>query len=72
MKSLNYSISIGGIDILASYITKWFDTGQVSSEKYPKTFHPVIHFQSEIGWQHLFTGLLILTISILVPILQIW
>ena len=44
------------IDTLATCLTEWLDTGTVSPEKYPKSLHPVIHFQSEIGWHHMFAG----------------
>ena len=43
-------------DTLASCLRKWLDTGTVSPEKYPASLHPVIHFQSEIGWHHMFAG----------------
>ena len=40
------------IDTLATYLTKW----PVSPEKYLTSLHPVIHFQCEIGWHHMFAG----------------
>ena len=44
-------------DTLASCLTKeWLDTGTVSPEKYPTSLHAVIHFQSEIGWHHVFAA----------------
>ena len=44
------------VDTLATCLTEWFDTGTISPEKYPTSLHPIIHFQSEIGWHHMFAG----------------
>ena len=41
---------------LASAISEWFETGNVSVDKYPATFHDAIWSQGEIGWRQLFNG----------------
>ena len=43
-------------DTLPNCLTKWLDTGTFFPEKYLASLHPVLHFQSEIGWHHMFAG----------------
>ena len=43
-------------NVMCSAISDWFETGQVSLEKYPEEYHDAIRSQEAIGWRQVFNG----------------
>ena len=44
------------IDAIATILTEYLDSGQVSKEKYHQRFHEAIDSQNTIGFEHFFLG----------------
>ena len=54
MKKIDTKFAIE--NVMCCAISDWFETGQVSLEKYPEEYHDVLRSQGAIGWRQVFNG----------------